>query len=121
MFVLSTKYCFVWGGDLYWDFNLMHILAKDHIPATTSLESSLLNLCKVYTCLCNYDEKEIIVLVWLLGNSPALETMDVLVPPRREERWRDETCKQLLRIMLDSPWASARVRVTKDRSLLQPK
>ena len=34
MFVLSKKYCFVWGGDLYWAFNLMHILAKDHIPTT---------------------------------------------------------------------------------------
>ena len=114
--MLTEKEFWYGGGDLYWVFNLMQILTQDRIPAT----SPLLNLRKVYARLRNYDEKEIAVLVWLLGNSPALETMDVLVPPRREERWRDETCKQLLRIMLDSPSAQARVRVTEDRSLLQP-
>ena len=34
MFVLCKKDFFVWGGDLYWVFNLMQILAKDHIPTT---------------------------------------------------------------------------------------
>ena len=98
-------------------FNLMQILAKDRLPAT-SLQSPLLNLRKVYARLRNYDEMEIAVLVWLLGNSPALETMDVLVPLQREQSWRDETCVQLLRRMLDSnyrtPSAPARVRVTEE-------
>ena len=76
--MLTEKDFWYGGGDLYWVFNLMQILTQDRIPAT----SPLLNLRKVYARMRNYDEKEIAVLVWFLGNSPAIETMDFLVPPR---------------------------------------
>ena len=67
----------------------MQRLTKD--PAIlTSLESPLLNIGKVQTFLHqNYDEKEIDVLVWLLENSPPLESMEVRAPhnARKEEKY----------------------------------
>ena len=61
-------------------FNAMLILTKDPIP--TSLESPLLNIQKVDALLYkNYDEKEIGVLVWLLENPPALESMEFSISP----------------------------------------
>ena len=45
----------------------------------------LLNLRRLYALLQDYyDEKEIDVLVWLLGNSPALDFMEVSTSPPRE-------------------------------------
>ena len=66
-------------------FNAMQTLTRD--PILTTLESPLLNLLEVEAYLYKiYDEKEIDVLVWLLENSPALESMEVVVsrPPPRE-------------------------------------
>ena len=63
----------------------MQTLTRD--PILTTLESPLLNLLEVEAYLYKiYDEKEIDVLVWLLENSPALESMEVVVsrPPPRE-------------------------------------
>ena len=88
----------------------MQRLTKD--PAIpTSLESPLLNIGKVQAFLHqNYDEKEIDVLVWLLENASALESMEVRAPPR------DIRNIQLLLRILDSnfrrPSAPARVSVT---------
>ena len=88
----------------------MQRLTKD--PAIpTSLESPLLNIGKLQAFLHqNYDEKEIDVLVWLLENASALESMEVRAPPR------DIRNIQLLLRILDSnfrrPSAPARVSVT---------
>ena len=58
----------------------MHRLTKDPIP--TNLESPLLNIWKVHAFLHQYyDQEEIDVLVWLLENTPALESMEVKEPP----------------------------------------
>ena len=92
----------------------MQRLTKD--PAIpTSLESPLLNIGKVQAFLHqNYDEKEIDVLVWLLENAFALESMEVRAPPR--DAMKDEKYIQLLLRILDSnfrrPSAPARVSVT---------
>ena len=91
----------------------MQRLTQDPIP--TSLESPLLNIGKVQAFLHqNYDEKEIDVLVWLLENASALESMEVRAPPR--DARKDEKYIQLLLRILDSnfrrPSAPARVSVT---------
>ena len=58
----------------------MQNLTKD-LAIPISLESPQLNLRKVEASVSkNYDEKEIDALVWLLENSPALESMEVSLP-----------------------------------------
>ena len=91
----------------------MQNLTKD--PAIPiSLESPQLNLLKVDASVYkNYDEKEIDALVWLLENSPALESMELSIPPR------DAGNKQLLPRVFNSNFrrrsAPARVSVTQSR------
>ena len=78
----------------------MQRLTKD--PTTTSLEFPLLNLLSVYARLHprlhDYDEKEIDLLIWLLGNSPALGFMEVSIPPPLESAKNT----QLLQRIMDS-------------------
>ena len=83
----------------------------------------LLNLRKVSARLYvipgrgRYDEKEIDLLVWLLGNSPALEVMKVSMT-RPQEAGEAEKYIQLLKRILDSnfsrPYGPASVRVKQD-------
>ena len=76
----------------------MQNLTKD--PAIPiSLESPQLNLRKVEASVSkNYDEKEIDALVWLLETSPALEVVDVNMPPPREAGEAEKYVQLLRRI-----------------------
>ena len=90
----------------------MQTLTKD--PAIpTSLESPLFNLRKVKAFLSkSYDEKDIDVLVWLLENCRALDSMEVSIPKPLDAR-KDENYIQFLQRVLDS--APATVSVTEYR------
>ena len=77
----------------------MQTLMKDVIQP--SLESPVLNIWKIKAFLYeNYDEKEINALIWLLENAPAIEFIEVIIPPPRDVGL-DEKYKQLLRRIQD--------------------
>ena len=97
----------------------MQSLTRD--PAIpTNLDSPLLNVRKLSAeCLDNVGLNEIKVLVWLLRNCPALDTMDVVVEIEEAEMIKDErrSIQHIQRILdsanLNRSPAPATMRVTK--------